>query len=118
MPIFNQLDRKKNMKAFNDYLTHSRAQFVKKVNEQDWNTQLRTAAESFVIAFDQLKEGFEVFKIAISPQFIKANFEKIEEQEGCLILLNEIIDMAIYIEKSGKFIVINECGLRSYFKIK
>lgn len=45
--------------TFIEYLTQARADFVKEVNEQEWNTKLRTSAESFLIAYDQLVSRYE-----------------------------------------------------------
>lgn len=44
---------------FGEYLSSARDRFCKKINEQDWNTELRMEAENFVIAFDQLKDRWE-----------------------------------------------------------
>ena len=39
---------------FLDYLKIAKEDFVNEVNKQEWKTYLRTAAESFIIAFDQV----------------------------------------------------------------
>ena len=45
--------------TFTEYLTQARVDFVKEVNEQEWDTKLRTSAESFLIAYDQLAARYE-----------------------------------------------------------
>jgi len=42
------------METFEDYLKEVRAEFCAKINEQGWNTEMRTASESFLIAYDQV----------------------------------------------------------------
>lgn len=47
------------METFEDYLKEARNDFCAKINEQDWNTELRTASESFLIAYDQVVDKFK-----------------------------------------------------------
>ena len=42
------------METFEEYLIEARNEFCAKINEQDWNTELRMVAESFLIAYDQV----------------------------------------------------------------
>jgi hypothetical protein len=46
------------METFEDYLKEARNDFCAKINEQDWNTELRTASESFLIAYDQVVDKY------------------------------------------------------------
>lgn len=41
---------------FEKYLSAERDAFVIAINSNDWNTKVRTAAEDFLICFDQLRE--------------------------------------------------------------
>lgn len=41
---------------FEKYISEARDRFVRKVNEQEWNTQLRMEAENLLTAFDQMRE--------------------------------------------------------------
>lgn len=53
-----------NEKEFIPYMKSERDTFVNKINSQAWNTELRCAAEDFLIAYDQmmdeLKEKFRL----------------------------------------------------------
>jgi hypothetical protein len=42
------------METFEEYLKEARNEFCAKINEQEWNIELRTACESFIIAYDQV----------------------------------------------------------------
>lgn len=42
--------------TFEDFMSNSRDAFVKEINEQEWNTKLRTTAEDILICFDQMRE--------------------------------------------------------------
>lgn len=44
------------LEDFKQYLSEARDRFCKKINEQNWNTELRTEAENILIAFDQMRE--------------------------------------------------------------
>lgn len=58
--------------SFESYLINSKAEFVKKVNDQKWNPELRVVAEDFIIAFDQLKDKFlQVNEAKIRNEFLK-----------------------------------------------
>jgi len=46
------------METFEDYLKEARNQFCAKINEQEWNTEMRTASESFIIAYDQVVDKY------------------------------------------------------------
>jgi hypothetical protein len=42
--------------GFIDYILEARDQFVRAINEQQWDTALRTEAENILIAYDQMRE--------------------------------------------------------------
>lgn len=44
-------------KKFENYLHETRGEFVKAVNELQWNTGFRTKCENLLIAFDQMKQA-------------------------------------------------------------
>lgn len=44
-------------KKFENYLIETRGEFVKAVNELQWNTGFRTKCENLLIAFDQMKQA-------------------------------------------------------------
>lgn len=44
---------------FLDYAKDARLQFCKSIIGQEWNTELRTAAESFVIAYNQMLDRLQ-----------------------------------------------------------
>lgn len=46
------------MGTFEDYLKEARNDFCAKINGQEWNTELRTASESFLIAYDQVVDKY------------------------------------------------------------
>lgn len=46
------------METFKEYLIEARNEFCAKINEQDWNTELRVASESFLIAYDQVVDKY------------------------------------------------------------
>ena len=48
--------------TFEEAMQMARSEFWDKVNEQGWNTELRTAAEDFLIAFDLLFQDYENVK--------------------------------------------------------
>jgi hypothetical protein len=41
---------------FEKFISEARDQFVRKVNEQEWDTQLRMEAENLLVAYDQMRE--------------------------------------------------------------
>lgn len=41
---------------FKEYMIEARDLFVMEINEQEWNTKLRTSAEDLLICFDQMRE--------------------------------------------------------------
>lgn len=45
--------------TFEDYIRNTRAEFIDKVAEQEWNTELRTAAENILLCFDQMRKRLE-----------------------------------------------------------
>jgi hypothetical protein len=47
------------MEAFEECLIEARDEFCAKINEQEWNTELRTACESFLIAYDQVVDKYK-----------------------------------------------------------
>ena len=47
------------MKTFEEYLVEARNEFCAKVDEQDWNTELRMAGENLLIAYDQTVHRYE-----------------------------------------------------------
>jgi hypothetical protein len=47
------------METFEEYLVEARNEFCAKINEQDWNTELRMTAESFLIAYDQVVDKYK-----------------------------------------------------------
>lgn len=47
------------METFEDYLIEARNEFCAKINEQDWNTELRMVAENFLITYDQTVERYK-----------------------------------------------------------
>lgn len=46
---------------FEDYIGDARDAFVNDVNNQDWNTKMRTASESILICFDQMADRIKQF---------------------------------------------------------
>jgi len=44
--------------GFSQYLSEARVVFVKEINEQQWDTRLRTSAETMLIAYDQLMDRY------------------------------------------------------------
>jgi len=46
---------------FEDYIGNARDAFVNDVNNQDWNTKMRTASESILICFDQMADRIKQF---------------------------------------------------------
>ena len=42
--------------TFEDYMRNARNEFVEEINKQDWNTELRVAAENILIAYDQMRD--------------------------------------------------------------
>lgn len=54
----------KRDEEFENYLQNAKEDFCNKINSMEWNTELRTESESFVIAFDQLFDKYkEIFKL-------------------------------------------------------
>lgn len=47
---------KQKSKDFEEYINNQRSNFLKVINNQDLNTETRTAVESIIIAYDQMKE--------------------------------------------------------------
>lgn len=45
-----------NGETFEEYLRNARNEFVRMIELQKWDTNLRCAAEDFLIAFDQARE--------------------------------------------------------------
>ena len=41
---------------FVDFMNDAKQEFITFINKQDWNNELRTNAESFMIAYDQIAE--------------------------------------------------------------
>lgn len=41
---------------FMGYITEARDEFVLTIQQQEWNTEMRTAAEDILIAYDQMKQ--------------------------------------------------------------
>lgn len=50
------LDEERLDPGFVDYMNAAKDEFVAFINKQDWNNELRTNAESFIIAYDQIAE--------------------------------------------------------------
>lgn len=46
--------------TFDQFIGNERDTFVKAINEQEWNTQMRTAAESLLIAYDQMRARLNI----------------------------------------------------------
>jgi hypothetical protein len=51
--------------TFDEYLGEARERFVRKIQEQEWNTPLRTEAENILIAYDQARQMIKNLEIAI-----------------------------------------------------
>lgn len=61
---------------FAQYTMEARNSFVASIEEQEWNTKLRTAAEDLLICFDQMRERLK------PPRYTKDfldTMEKIDE---------------------------------------
>lgn len=48
--------------TFLDYLSEARDEFVRKVNEQQWDTELRMASENILIAYDKVVAEYNYTK--------------------------------------------------------
>ena len=55
-PNFDESPIKEDGEDFDNYVVLARDEFVKEVNKQDWNTQLRMTAENLLIAYDQMRQ--------------------------------------------------------------
>jgi len=45
--------------TFADYMGNARNKFVNDIQQQKWNTELRTSAEDILIAYDQMRKRIE-----------------------------------------------------------
>ena len=45
--------------TFADYMGNARNKFVNAIQQQKWNTELRTSAEDILIAYDQMRKRIE-----------------------------------------------------------
>lgn len=48
-----------NKKGFLDAVKHTREHFVTSIVSQEWNTQMRTSAESLLVMYDQMRDKLE-----------------------------------------------------------
>jgi len=54
--LLEKANNYKSLKEFQAFVTQERRNFVNAVNSQKWDTEMRTASENLLIAFDQMKE--------------------------------------------------------------
>jgi hypothetical protein len=54
--------------TFEDYMRNARNEFVESIISREWNTEMRTAADDILIAYDQMKE-----KILSSPAKVEGD---------------------------------------------
>lgn len=84
--------------TFDQFIGNERDAFVKSINEQEWNTQMRTSAESLLIAYDQMRERLntsnstgvkskneikeKIVELQSDVQRIKEKRSKVKEVQG------------------------------------
>ncbi len=90
---------------FLKFLSHARDKFCIEIMQEPWNTRLRTQAEDFLIAFDQVREryaGYNQSRLDGSPKWVKAS-ERLPEQSGRIVWrwLDKLDSYCGYIEGKG-----------------
>lgn len=73
--------------SFEDFMRNARNEFVDEINEQKWNTKLRTTAEDFLICFDQMRAKIESIPKGTVDESAKEN-----ELEEKIMKIEQIID--------------------------
>lgn len=54
--LLEKANHHESFKEFQAFVTQERRNFVNAVNSQKWDTEMRTASENLLIAFDQIKD--------------------------------------------------------------
>jgi hypothetical protein len=103
--------------TFADYMGNARNKFVNDIQQQKWNTELRTSAEDILIAYDQMRKRIEECEgkeKEIEPEtYFKTEPRMGERAEVILAMLKkekEIAELKVEIERLKDAFLCEHCG--------